>query len=80
MNFLIVVCDFEEDIAKSRTKASTIHPKSLNPNQKHDQDTMHRGEKTETKHSRDPIKPQARYERTMMQRRAKRQAMETSKR
>jgi hypothetical protein len=32
-NFLILVCDFKEDIAKSRTKASTIHPKSLKPNQ-----------------------------------------------
>jgi hypothetical protein len=52
MNFLIVVCDFEEDIAKSRTKASTIHPKSLNPNQQHDQHKVHKGEKTQTKLSR----------------------------
>jgi hypothetical protein len=70
-NFLIVVCDLEEDIAKSRIKASTIHPKSLNPNKKHDQHTMHRGERTQAKLSHDPIKPQARYEHTMMQRRTK---------
>jgi hypothetical protein len=56
-DFLIVVCDFEEDIAKNKAKPSTIHPKSLNPNQQHDQYTVHRGEKTQTKLSCNPETP-----------------------
>jgi hypothetical protein len=56
-NFLIVVYDFEEDIAKDRTKPRTIRKKSLNPKQQHDCHTILRREKMRTKLSRDPKTP-----------------------